>query len=144
YYGLGSALEAFKDNFETIENLYQESDFFKTLIQNSMMSMKKTYFPLTSYMADHPYYGVFWKELRNEYLLAKKWTLRLTNQTELMENEPRSRKSISAREKIILPLLSIQQFALIQMQKKDQDYEIYEKLIIRCLFGNINASRNSA
>tara|TARA_R110002072_G_scaffold182067_2_gene338236 strand:+ start:8341 stop:10848 length:2508 start_codon:yes stop_codon:yes gene_type:complete len=144
YYGLGSALEAFKDNFETIENLYQESDFFKTLIQNSMMSMKKTYFPLTSYMADHPDYGVFWKELRNEYLLAKKWTLKLTNQTELMENEPRSRKSISAREKIILPLLSIQQFALIQMQKKDQDYEIYEKLIIRCLFGNINASRNSA
>ncbi|MEX0996416.1 MAG: phosphoenolpyruvate carboxylase [Flavobacteriaceae bacterium] len=144
YYGLGSALDAFKDNFEAIETLYEESDFFKTLIQNSIMSMKKTYFPLTSYMADHPDYGDFWKELRSEYLLAKKWALKLTNQTKLMENEPRSRKSISTRENIILPLLSIQQFALMQMQKNDQDYEIYEKLVIRCLFGNINASRNSA
>jgi phosphoenolpyruvate carboxylase len=144
YYGLGSALDAYKDNFEAIEVLYSESDFFKTLILNSMMSMKKTYFPLTSYMAEHPAYGEFWKELRNEYLLAKKWTLKLTHQEELMENEPRSRKSISAREKIILPLLSIQQYALIQMQKNEQDHEIYEKLVIRCLFGNINASRNSA
>lgn len=144
YYGLGSALDAYKDNFEVIEVLYTESAFFRTLVLNSMMSMKKTYFPLTAYMAEHEVYGDFWKELRNEYLLAKKWTLKLTNQEALMENEPRSRKSISEREKIILPLLSIQQYALIQMQKNDQDHAIYEKLVIRCLFGNINASRNSA
>ncbi|MGB2087323.1 MAG: phosphoenolpyruvate carboxylase [Psychroflexus salarius] len=144
YYGLGTALEHYKDQFEMVEELYQASDFFKSLVHNSIMSMKKTYFPLTAYMAEHSTYGVFWKDLREEYLLTKKWVLQLTKQNELMENEPRARQSISAREKIILPLLSIQQHALIQMQKKDADFDTYEKLVIRCLFGNINASRNSA
>ena len=144
YYGVGTALEKYENDFEKVEHLYQTSDFFKSLIHNSIMSMKKTYFPLTAYMASHSTYGEFWKELRKEYLLTKKWVLKLTHQEELMENEPRARMSISAREKIILPLLSIQQYALIQLQKKDADFETYEKLVIRCLFGNINASRNSA
>ncbi|MCH8533730.1 MAG: phosphoenolpyruvate carboxylase [Flavobacteriaceae bacterium] len=144
YYGVGTALEKYENDFGKVEALYQKSDFFKSLIHNSIMSMKKTYFPLTAYMAEHSTYGEFWKELRREYLLTKKWVLKLTHQEELMENEPRARMSISAREKIILPLLSIQQYALIQMQKNDSDYETYEKLVIRCLFGNINASRNSA
>ncbi len=144
YYGVGSALEPYRENFEVIERLYEESDFFKSLIQNSIMSMKKTYFPLTSYMAEHSDYGEFWKELRREYLLTKELVLRLTRQSKLMENEPLARSSISAREKIILPLLSIQQYALIQMQENDAHFETYEKLVVRCLFGNINASRNSA
>lgn len=144
FYGLGTALDKYRDNFAALERLYAESDFFKSLIQNSIMSMKKTYFPLTSYMAADANYGEFWKELRREYLLTKELVLRLTGQNELMENEPLARLSISAREQIILPLLSIQQYALQQMQKNDAHYATYEKLVIRCLFGNINASRNSA
>lgn len=144
YYGLGTALEQFKDNFELVEDLYKGSDFFKSLILNSIMSMKKTYFPLTAYMEKHSTYGDFWADLRKEYLLTKEWTLKLTNQETLMESEPQAKASISTRENIILPLLSIQQYALIQMQKNDEDFEIYEMLVIRCLFGNINASRNSA
>ncbi len=144
FYGLGTALDAFRDDFAVVERLYASSDFFKSLIQNSIMSMKKTYFPLTSYMAHDATYGVFWQELRNEYLLTKELVLRLTGQTALMENEPMARMSISAREKIVLPLLSIQQYALQQMQKNDAHFSTYEKLVVRCLFGNINASRNSA
>ncbi len=144
YYGVGTALEKYENEFEKVEALYQESDFFRSLIQNSIMSMKKTYFPLTAYMAEHSTYGEFWKDLRKEYLLTKKWVLQLTQQEELMDNEPRAKMSVSAREKIVLPLLSIQQYALIKMQKKDAHFETYEKLVIRCLFGNINASRNSA
>ncbi len=144
YYGLGTALEHYKDNFEVVEDLYQRSDFFKSLIHNSIMSMKKTYFPLTAYMEKHSTYGAFWSDLRKEYLLSKQWALRLTQQDRLMENEPRAKASISARENIILPLLSIQQYALLQMQKNNDDFETYEMLVIRCLFGNINASRNSA
>jgi phosphoenolpyruvate carboxylase len=50
-----------------------------------------------------------------------------------------------------LPLLTIQQYALkkIQELKKasptdNAQIEIYEKIVMRSLFGNINASRNSA
>ncbi len=144
FYGVGTALEKYRDQFEVIEELYEKSNFFKSLIGNSIMSMKKTYFPLTSYMAQHSVYGDFWKELRREYLLTKELVLKLTKQNELMENEPLSKLSVSEREKIILPLLSIQQYALMQMQKNDEHFSTYERLVVRCLFGNINASRNSA
>lgn len=144
YYGLGTALDAYRDNFEVVEKLFEHSAFFRCLINNSIMSMKKSYFPLTSYMQHDKKYGEFWKELRREYLLAKSYVLRLTKQEELMENEMLAKLSISTREHIVLPLLSIQQFALQQIANNSEHKEIYEKMVVRCLFGNINASRNSA
>jgi phosphoenolpyruvate carboxylase len=45
-------------------------------------------------------------------------------------------------------LLTIQQYALSQLRRGKIDdvelKEIYEKLVVRSLFGNTNASRNSA
>lgn len=143
YYGLGTALEHFANDFEKVQNLYQSSYFFKTLIHNSMMALKKTYFPLTSYMKNDPEFGEFWQDLRSEYLKTKLWTLKLSGESELMENEPNSRSSISVREHIILPLLCIQQYALHRIRMQDPESETYKKLVIRCMFGNINASRNS-
>ena len=70
--------------------------------------------------------------------------LELTGYKILMQEEPINRKSIKIREKIVLPLLSIQQYALMKIQKNEGDRETYEKLVMRSLFGNINASRNSA
>jgi phosphoenolpyruvate carboxylase len=108
------------------------------------MSMKKSYFPLTSYMKNDPVYGEFWKELRKEYLLTKELVLKLTGQNKLMDNEELAKQSISMREQIILPLLTIQQYALQKIQENDEDKITFEKMVIRTLFGNINASRNSA
>lgn len=144
YYGLGTALNSYADNFEVVEDLYEHSAFFRSLVLNSIMSMKKSYFPLTSYMKHDKKYGEFWKNLREEYELTKKLVLKLTKQNELMENEELAKKSISMRENIVLPLLSIQQYALQKIQENDPNKEIYEKMVIRALFGNINASRNSA
>jgi len=144
YYGLGTALNSYADKPEVIQDLYDNSAFFRTLINNSMMSMKKSYFPLTQYMKDDKIYGEFWRELRAEYELSKKWALKLTGVDELMDNEKTTRMSISARENIILPLLCIQQYALQMVQSEHPETLRFEKLVMRCLFGNINASRNSA
>lgn len=144
YYGLGTALNKYRDDFTKIEELYEGSPFFRSLILNSIMSMKKSYFPLTSYMKNDPVYGDFWKELRREYLLTKELVLKLTGQEKLMDNEELAKRSISMREQIVLPLLTIQQFALQKIQENDEDKVTYEKMVVRTLFGNINASRNSA
>jgi phosphoenolpyruvate carboxylase len=67
-----------------------------------------------------------------------------------MENFPVGKASIEIREKIVLPLLTIQQFALKKIQElqkseeNTEELEVYEKIVMRSLFGNINASRNSA
>jgi phosphoenolpyruvate carboxylase len=146
FFGVGTALYQFKkeNRFEELKTLYRNSDFFKTLILNSMMSLSKSYFPLTSYMKKDEKYGNFWQILFDEYQLSKDLMLELTGFKALMEEEPISKKSVEIREKIVLPLLSIQQYALIKIKKNPENKEAYEKLVIRSLFGNINASRNSA
>ena len=146
FFGFGFALQELKSQgrFDEVKSLYKGSDFFKTLVLNSMMSMNKSYFPLTSYMKKNEKFGEFWMILFDEYQLSKSMMLELTGFQELMEEEPLSRMSVKIREKIVLPLLSIQQYALIKIQKEEGNRSAYEKLVMRSLFGNINASRNSA
>ena len=146
FFGFGFALQELKNQgrFDEVKSLYKGSDFFKTLVLNSMMSMNKSYFPLTSYMKKNEKFGEFWMILFDEYNLSKGMMLELTGFQKLMEEEPLSQLSIKIREKIVLPLLSIQQYALIKIQKEEGNREAYEKLVMRSLFGNINASRNSA
>ncbi len=153
FYGVGTALKVFEDRgeFDKIKTLYSESAFFRTLIGNSMMSLTKSFFQLTAYMKENEEYGAFWDIIHNEYQLTKELLLKLTGYSELMQNEPAGRASIDVRENIVLPLLTIQQYALKKIQElsisknNDSDVlEVYEKMVTRSLFGNINASRNSA
>lgn len=153
FFGVGTALKHYEDadEFEKVQHLFKTSNFFKTLIENSMMSLSKSFFDLTKYMADDSEYGEFWNIIHDEYVLTKRLILKLTGYTELMQEEPAGKASISMRESIVLPLLTIQQFALKKIQelekespKDEAQIAVYEKIVMRSLFGNINASRNSA
>lgn len=150
FFGVGSSLNHFynKDDFNSVVELYKNSSFFRTLIANSMMSLTKSFFKLTSYMEKDSKFGKFWKIIYDEYELSKKMILKLTNFEVLMEDQPAGRESIKVRESIVQPLITIQQYALNKIHensnKNINDSEVYEKLVTRCLFGNINAARNSA
>ncbi|NJM78489.1 MAG: phosphoenolpyruvate carboxylase [Flavobacterium sp.] len=153
FFGVGTALKYFEENgkWEDVQNLYNNSLFFKTLLENSMMALSKSFFPLTAYMKNDPEYGPFWTIIHTEYLETKRLLLKLSGFTELMENYPDGKASIAMREKIVLPLLTIQQYALLKIKELKESpspdeiqIAIYEKIVMRSLFGNINASRNSA
>ncbi|HLT51293.1 MAG TPA: phosphoenolpyruvate carboxylase [Arenibacter sp.] len=146
YFGIGSALKTLKDQgkLQDLKNLMEEVPLFKALMMNSMMSLAKCYFELTSYMKEDKEYGEFWTILYDEYLLSKEMLLLISDSKILMEKEPISRESVKIRENIVLPLLVIQQYALQKMGKDSEFNELYEKIVIRSLYGNINASRNSA
>ena len=68
----------------------------------------------------------------------------------IKSNEPANKASIQTRERIVLPLITIQQYALRKIKDIERgvvskkDLNTYEKMVTRSLFGNINASRNSA
>jgi phosphoenolpyruvate carboxylase len=113
-----------------------------------MMSLTKSFFGLTAYMQDDPEYGAFWNLIHSEYERTKTLMLKLSGMKVLMENEPAGKASILAREQIVLPLLTIQQFALKRIQEmgseNSKQRQVYEQLVTRSLYGNINASRNSA
>ncbi|SEM25985.1 Phosphoenolpyruvate carboxylase, type 1 [Maribacter orientalis] len=146
YYGIGTALKSLEDNgrFEEAQKLYEEVPFFQALMMNSMMSLSKCYFELTSYMKENEEYGAFWEILHAEYILSKAMLLKLSGMEILMEKEAISRESIKIRENIVLPLLVIQQYALQRIGEGTEFKELYEKIVTRSLYGNINASRNSA
>ncbi|WP_299682861.1 phosphoenolpyruvate carboxylase [uncultured Dokdonia sp.] len=153
FFGVGTALKHYEDAgaFDKVQQLFKTSSFFKTLIENSMMSLSKSFFDLTKYMSEDPEYGEFWNVIYKEYETSKRLILKLTGYQELMEEEPAGRASIAVRESIVLPLLTIQQYALKKIQELEKapvrdeaQIAIFEKIVTRSLFGNINASRNSA
>jgi phosphoenolpyruvate carboxylase len=146
YFGIGTALKTVEDSgrLADLKKLYKEVPYFQALMLNSMMSLKKCYFELTSYMKQDTEYSAFWAILHQEYTLSKKMLLKISGQKILMENESVSRESVKIREDIVLPLLVIQQYALQQLGQASSYKEFYEKIVTRSLYGNINASRNSA
>jgi phosphoenolpyruvate carboxylase len=152
FYGVGAALRsAEKDGkLPALITLYQQSLFFKTLIDNCEMAMKKSFFPLTQYLSKHPKYGEIWQMIYEEFELTKKYVFLLSGKTELMAGYPVEQLSIGMRERIVLPLVTIQQFAIAALREADEQIindplkETFEKLVIRSSFGIINAGRNSA
>jgi phosphoenolpyruvate carboxylase len=150
FYGVGSAIRELKKQgkLRELKALFKQSLFFRTLLSNSMMSLTKTYYPATAYLAKDKEFAELWKKMFAEHKLSTQMILEVSGLSELMENNPLNRDSVKLREKIVLPLITIQQFALQQLRALDEterQYEkIYQKLVLRCMFGIINAARNSA
>ncbi|MEC4049089.1 phosphoenolpyruvate carboxylase [Flavobacterium sp. SUN046] len=152
FFGVGTALKHFEstNQWEKVQDLFDRSLFFRTLLENSMMSIEKSFFPLTQYMENDKEFGSFWQIIFEEFQQTKRLLLKISGQQELMENYPDGKASIKMREDIVLPLLTIQQYALMKINEIKEGstssdlLSIYEKLVTRSLFGNTNASRNSA
>ena len=150
YYGIGTALQQIEavGKWNELVQLYNNSLFVKTLLDNAEMSMLKCYFPLTAGLAKDEEFRDIWNDIYDEYERSKKYVLKLSGKNELMADYPVEQLSISMREKIVLPLTTIQQYALANLRsmKNNDDQElkaVFEKLVIRCSFGIINAGRNS-
>ncbi|MFT7104278.1 MAG: phosphoenolpyruvate carboxylase [Flavobacteriales bacterium] len=153
FFGLGTAFETIdkEGRMDELQALYQGSLFFRTLVENSMQSLSKSYFPLTAYMKDDPEFGEFWTWIFEESQRARKYLKLVSGQKMLLETNEAGRLSIKLRERIVLPLLTIQQYALIKIKELEHSGDgdsaaanAYRKLVVRSLYGNINAGRNSA
>ena len=152
YYGVGTALQAMdkKGKLGDIKKVYRHSMFFKTLMDNCEMAMKKCFFPLTEYLSQDARYGEVWNMIYKEYELTQRYIFQLSGKNELMADYPVEQLSVQMRERIVLPLTTIQQFAIARIRQMEeqnaqpQHKEIFEKLVIRSSFGIINAGRNSA
>jgi phosphoenolpyruvate carboxylase len=152
YYGVGVALKKAHElgRLNELKELYKNSLYFKTLIDNCEMAMKKCFFPLTAFLAAHPQFGEIWDKIYEEYELTQRYVLLLSGKNELMADYPVESLSVQMRERIVLPLATIQQYAIIKVREIEKEQSnaaaknIFGKLAMRCSFGIINAGRNSA
>jgi len=149
YFGIGTAIEEIADKKmkKDLMNLCEKSAFVQTLFSNSTQSLAKCNFSLSSWLTENKDFADFYQVLVDEFERSKKNILEVMQQEELMEDFPASKASVMLREKIVLPLVAIQQFALQMLntqETKESERHTYEKLTLRCMFGIINAARNSA
>ncbi|MFZ9220407.1 MAG: phosphoenolpyruvate carboxylase [Sediminibacterium sp.] len=149
FYGVGTALQVLKEKgmWKEVQSLFNNIAFFRTLIDNSMMSMVKSNFAITKYVDKDPQFSAIWNTIKNEFILTTQLYLELSGGKSLMENDTVGKHSILLRDRIVLPLLTIQQYALGKMQEEglsEASKNSYEKLLTRTMFGIINAARNSA
>jgi phosphoenolpyruvate carboxylase len=149
YYGVGTALQVLKEKglWSEVVSLFNTSSFFRTLVDNSMMSMVKSNFSITKYIENDATFNAFRQTIKDEFLLTTQLYLELNKCNSLMEKDTLAKHSILLRDRIVLPLLTIQQYALCKVQESPIDKnlkEAYEKLVTRTMFGVINAARNSA
>jgi phosphoenolpyruvate carboxylase len=151
YYGFGGALEVLNADGKAaqLRDLYDRSLFFRTLVENSMQALSKSNFKVSRYIGDDPEFGAFWHMLHNEYERTMRELLQVSEQDELLSGNNQSRQSIHQREQIVLPLIIIQQYALYRLRQDattltPQQAEQYRRLVLRAMFGIINAARNAA
>ena len=131
---------------EEAAELYRTQPLFAALLENSMQSMRKCNFALTAHLEEDDRFGDLWRTVRAEFELSRALILRISGQSELMERAPAIAESIDLREGIILPLLVIQQAALQWLDGQGQspaEAAVLEKLVVRTMFGIINAGRNA-
>lgn len=154
FYGIGIGMDKLMagGGRRKLEELYRTSLFFRTLVENAMMSLSKSYFPLTRYLERDRKYGRFWRRIYKEATDARAILKEITGQQKLLETNPSVRESIRLRERIILPLLVIQQYAMgmVKAAQRNPDaypkgaLDAYAKMVVKAMAANINAARNSA
>lgn len=146
FYGVGEAIDALekKGKLSELKELYDSSLFFRTLLGNSMQSLSKCFYPATAYLKENETYGGFWEIMFAEYQRSIEKLKVVSSMDQLMGDNLVSKRSIEIRERIVLPLITVQQFAIQQMLETGKPDENLQRLILRSMFGIINAARNAA
>lgn len=148
YYGFGEALKQIseEEGWKAAKSLYDFSRFFRTLVGNSQMVLEKSNFELSDYISNDDDYKALYVDIRREYEISREMLLKVSEANDLMDTNPKDKLSVDLRENITLPLVVIQKYALQKMNEdiSEAEKEIYQSMIVRCSFGIINASRNSA
>ena len=148
FFGFGKAIEIMEASRhgKELKELYQQSLYFRTLVENAMMAIIKSNFDSTSYLLQDEKFGRFWNLLHKEFKLTGQKLLEVSGLKEMMGESMISKLSIDLREKIVEPLIIIQQYALLKLRQTPDgpEAEIFKKLVLRAMFGIINAARNAA
>ncbi|MDG1275791.1 MAG: phosphoenolpyruvate carboxylase [Algoriphagus sp.] len=146
FYGVGEAVEVLekRGKLEQLKALYENSLFFRTLLGNSMQSLSKCFYPATAYLSEDKTYGDLWRIMFEEYNRSIEKLKIVSSMDQLMGDNLVSKKSIEIRERIVLPLITVQQYAIQQMLESGKSDEILQRLVLRSMFGIINAARNAA
>lgn len=137
WYGIGAALgEAAEeaDALALMQQLYREWPFFRTVVDNAQLEMKRAHLPIARYY-DQLSKQHFHEQIAEDFQLAAAAICRITGQEEILDNARVLQKSIDLRNPYtdVLNLLQVELLRRWQgAAKKDQE------LLRHALFLSIN------
>lgn len=115
WFGLGTAIEGWAgddtERWETLGAMYRDWAFFRTLVDNSQVSLRKADMLIAevySGLADPPIRDQVFPLLRAEHERTTRALLRLSGQKELLDHAPWLRRSIRVRNPYIDPMNYVQ------------------------------------
>jgi phosphoenolpyruvate carboxylase len=129
WYGLGSGLEGYVSGnagrLEQLREMYERSPFFHTLIDNAQLSMRQADMGIAevySSLAEDDVRAAVFPAILEEYRRTEACILKLTGQTDLLDNESWLKRSIQLRNPYIDPMNDLQ-VALLRRWREAQGAE---------------------
>jgi len=111
WFGLGTALSSIKDD-GLLRDMYQQWAFFKTMLDNTEMSLIKADMEIAALYVDlvpnKELAGKIFNTIQAEYILARDSVLSISGHTHLLDAEPVTQTAVQLRNPYIDPLNYIQ------------------------------------
>jgi phosphoenolpyruvate carboxylase len=145
WYGLGSALEAYATTDSTLDHLqqmYRRWPFFRTLIDNGQVSLGKADMGIAGLYAglveDDEVRETIFSQILAEFQRTRRWILAVTDQHDILENEPVLQRSIRWRNPYVDPLNFIQVSLLRQRRALPNTSSAEARRLLQTIFLTIH------
>lgn len=142
WYGLGTALDAVaadKSKIETLRAMTRDWQFFGTMLQNVQNALGKADMGIAEQYAllvqDENLRDTIFGDIRAEFERTRAWILTLTEQSEMLDNEPTLQRAIRLRNPYVDPLNFIQIELLKRLRALPEDaadtrQELMEAMVV--------------
>jgi phosphoenolpyruvate carboxylase len=145
WYGLGTALDGFggrSGGVAILRAMYRDWSFFRTTIDNAQVSLGKADMGIARLYAglveEEEVREPIFEAILTEYRLTRRWILQITEQREILDNEPVLQRSVRLRNPYVDPLNFIQ-VALLRRLRALPDPEGAEaQPLLQAIFLTIN------
>jgi phosphoenolpyruvate carboxylase len=142
---LGSALEAYATTDSTLDHLqqmYRRWPFFRTLIDNGQVSLGKADMGIAGLYAglveDDEVRETLFSQILAEFQRTRRWILAVTDQHDILENEPVLQRSIRWRNPYVDPLNFIQVSLLRQRRALPNTSSAEARRLLQTIFLTIH------
>jgi phosphoenolpyruvate carboxylase len=149
WYGVGSAFAALcceQIGLSTLQTMYREWPFFRTLLDNVELDLVKADMGIASLyvelVADPELRQSIFRRITDEHARARDYICRITGQTELLSSKPVLQSSIEHRNPYIDPLNFIQVVLLRELRDQSPDVPDYAASKYRECFNAVLSTIN--
>jgi len=131
WYGVGSALQWFcsesPDNLALLQEMYRAWPFFRMIVDNAQLELIRAHMPTARLYASRVQPVDLGRRLHllieEEFERTMDWILRITGQTELMQNAMVVRRTVDLRNPAVMPLNKLQ-LALLDIWEKHGEQDV--------------------